>query len=159
MEIEELVERAAEPVIREYRLAFRGLADSIWAIPEAEWTRGDRPGDVPVRQAAHLLFACVAYGGGHRLKHGQRFGVPVESFQKIVPAEAMPDRQAVLDWIPEVEGLVVGWVTRCARQALTGTRKAHSPLNVPVYVLRHTVVHLAYLRREMYRRDIPRPRY
>lgn len=159
MEIDELIERAAEPLIREYRLAFKGLADSIRAIPETEWTQGDRPGDVPIRQAAHLLYACVAYGGGHRLKHGQRFGVPVESFHALVPAEAMPDRQAVLDWIPEVEELILGWIEESARKALTGTRKAHSPLNKPVYVLRHTVVHLAYLRREMYRRDIPRPRY
>lgn len=103
MDVAEVVERAAEPLIREYRLAFRGPADSIRAIPEVEWTQGDRPGDVPVRQAAHRLFACVACGGGHRLKQGQRFGVPVLSFQRVVPATASHGRRRLWSDDPRID--------------------------------------------------------
>jgi hypothetical protein len=166
MDIDELVERACEPVISEYALAFKGLADSVRAIPEQEWTRGDTLGDVPARQACHLLLACVAYSGGHRLRVGDRFGVRVETFHCIIPRENYPSREAVLKWIPEVEQQIARWVRDCTRRALTGPRKRHtrpgtrySPMRKPVYVLRHTVVHLAYLRNEMRKRGIPRPGY
>ncbi|MFH1567222.1 MAG: DinB family protein [Gemmatimonadota bacterium] len=158
MDFEEVVDRASEPLLREYARAWKGLADSIRAIPDGEWRKGDKPGDVPARQACHLLFACNGYAG-HRRRIGARFGVPVESFGRAVAPEDYPTREAVIAWIPEVEEHVAQWVRACTRKALTGARKRYSPLNTPVYVLRHTAVHLAYLRREMYRRGIPRPRY
>jgi hypothetical protein len=154
---EEAAVRAAEPIVREFRLALKGLRDSVRGVPDAEWTRAEQPGDSFPRQACHLLLALEAYLDGHRVKLGRRYGVPVESFHRSVVR--FPSRQQVLEQIAEVDAKVEGWVLRFARRAMAGGPKRHNPLNVVVYTLRHTVVHLAYLRREMYQRGIRRPRY
>jgi hypothetical protein len=155
---QDTIERVSGPILREYALAFRGLRDTIEAIPAEEWTRGARPGDVPVRQACHLLHAAEGYSG-HRTRVGTRFGVPAESFGRKVAEDEYPDQKAVLSYVDDVEAKVATWIVEKTRQALSGGVKQHSPLNRVVYVLRHTVVHLAYLRRELYARGIDRPRY
>jgi hypothetical protein len=155
---QDTIDRVSEPILREYRLAFQGLRDTIRAIPADEWTKGDRPGDVPVRQACHLLGAAEGYAG-HRARAGTRFGVPVESFGRIVAVDAYPSREAVLAYLEDVERRIEAWVIEKTRQALSGKKKVHSPLNRVLYLLRHTVVHLAYLRRELYARGIDRPEY
>jgi hypothetical protein len=155
---QDTVERVSEPILREYRLAFQGLRDTIRAIPAEEWIRGEALGDVPVRQACHLLYWCDGYSG-HRTPVGTRFGVPVESFGRVVPESVYPNQQDVLAYVDEVEVRIEAWVVDKTHQALSGKRRAHSPLNLVIYVLRHTIVHLAYLRRELYARGIPRPRY
>jgi hypothetical protein len=154
-----IVDRVSEPILREYGRAFQGLRETIAAIPDDEWIRGDTKGDVPVRQACHLLRACEAYSSGGQVKMGQRFGVPVDSFKRVVEGNAYPSRDAVLAYVDDVENRILDWVPGVVRQALTGAHKIHSPLNRVLYLLRHTVVHLAYLRRELYRRGIDRPRY
>lgn len=154
----DIVERVYEPILREYRRAFQGLRDTIQAIPAEEWTRGDKPGDVPVRQACHLLYAAEGYSG-HRTRVGTRFGVPVESFGRHVAEDDYPDQEAVLAYADDVESKVTAWVVAKTRQALSGGKKRRSPLDRVVYVLRHTAVHLAYMRRELYARGIARPRY
>ena len=156
---QEIVDLVSEPILREYRLAFQGLRDTIAAIPDDEWIRGETKGDIPVRQACHLLHACEAYSSKHRIKSGHRFGVPVNSFKQVVKKGAHPGRDAVLAYVDDVETLIAAWVPEVTRQALSGAPKVHSPLNRVVYLLRHTVVHLAYLRRELYKRGIERPPY
>jgi hypothetical protein len=156
---QEIIDRVSEPILREYRLAFQGLRDTIEAIPDDEWIRGESKGDVPVRQACHLLRGCEAYSSGHRVKMGQRFGVPVDSFKRVVQEADYPSRDAVLAYVDDVEAQIAAWVPEVARQALSGAPKVHSPLNRVVYLLRHTVVHLAYLRRELYKRGLERPPY
>jgi hypothetical protein len=156
---QEIIDRVSEPILREYRLAFQGLRDTIAAIPDEEWIHGETKGDIPVRQACHLLRACEAYSSGHRIKMGQRFGVPVDSFKRVVDKADYPSREAVLAYVDDVEAQIAAWVPEVTRQALSGAPKVHSPLNRAIYLLRHTVVHLAYLRRELYKRGIDRPRY
>ena len=158
MSEQEMVERVSAPILREYRLAFQGLRDTIRAIPAEEWAKGDVPSDMPVRQACHLLYWCECYRG-HRTRVGTRFGVPVESFARMVPEGAYPSQEDVLAYVDDVGSKVEAWVVDKTRQALSGKRKAHSPLNLVINVLRHTIVHLAYLRRELYARGISRPRY
>ena len=154
---DEIVERTAEPIAREYKLALEGLRNSVKGVPEEQWGVAQRPGDAFPRHACHLLFGIEASLDGHKVKHGQRYGVPVESFQKRV--DAYPSRDSVLAHIDEIEGKIDGWVTKFARKAMTGARKQHNPMNRVAYMLRHTAVHLAYFRREMYHRGIPRPVY
>lgn len=156
---QEIIDRVSEPILREYRLAFQGLRDTIAAIPDDEWIRGETKGDFPVRQACHLLRGCEAYSSGHRVKMGQRFGVPVDSFKRLVKETDYPSRDDVLTYVDDVEARICEWVPEVTRQALSGAPKVHSPLNRVIYLLRHTVVHLAYLRRTLYKRGIDRPRY
>jgi hypothetical protein len=156
---QDIVDRVSEPILREYHLAFQGLRDTIAAIPDDEWIRGDTKGDIPVRQACHLLHACEAYSSGHRIKSGHRFGIPVNSFRQVVKEGAYPSRDAVLAYADDVEDMISAWVPEVTRQALSGAPKVHSPLNRVIYLLRHTIVHLAYLRHELYRRGIDRPQY
>jgi hypothetical protein len=156
---QDIISRVSEPILREYRLAFQGLRDTISATPDDEWVRGETKGDMPVRQACHLLRACKAYSSGHRVKMGQRFGVPVDSFKRVVEEADYPSRDDVLAYVDDVEAQIDAWVPEVTRQALSGKPKIHSPLNRVIYLLRHTVVHLAYLRRELYKRGIDRPRY
>lgn len=155
---QDIVDRVSEPILREYRLAFQCLRDTIAAIPDDEWTRGETKGDIPVRQACHLLRVCEAYSSRHRAKIGQRFGVPVDSFKRVVEKCSYPSRDDVLTYVDDVEAQPLTWVPEIARQALSGAPKVHSPLNRVIYLFRHTVVHLAYLRRELYKRGINRPR-
>lgn len=154
---EEIVDRVAQPLVSEFRAALKGLRDSVSAIPDVEWVADVKPGDCLPRHACHLLFSIEAYLDGHRVKMGQRYGVPVESLHKVV--ERYPSQADVLRHITAIDERIDGWVRKFARKAMTGKRKQHNPLNRVVYVLRHAIVHLAYLRREMYRRGIPRPRY
>ena len=156
---QDIIDRVSEPILKEYHLAFQGLRDTIATIPDDEWIRGEKKGDIPVRQACHLLRACEAYSSRHRVKMGQRFGVPVDSFKRVVQESAYPSRDDVLAYVDDVEAQISTWVPEMARQALSGSAKIHSPLNRVIYLLRHTAVHLAYLRRELYARGIDRPRY
>jgi hypothetical protein len=126
---QEIVDRVSEPILREYRLAFQGLRDTIAAIPDDEWISGETKGDLPVRQACHLLHACEAYSSGHRVKSGHRFGVPVNSFKQVVKETAYPSQDAVLTYVDDVEAQISAWVPEVTRQALSGAPKVHSPLN------------------------------
>jgi hypothetical protein len=156
---QEIIDRVCEPILKEFRLAFQGLRDTIAAIPDDEWIRGEAKGDVPVRQACHLLHTCDAYSSDYRLKIGHRFGVPVDTFSRVVEESAYPSRDAVLTYVDDVETQLRPWVCEMVQKALSGASKARSPLQRVVYLLRHTVVHLAYVRREMYTRGIKRPSY
>ena len=159
MEEQEAIERVVEPIWREYQAAFKAVKETIQAIPDDEWTRGDQPGKMPVRLACHLLFALDAKSGGHKTKASTRFGVPVGAFRLVVSPDAYPSRQAVLVYVDDVEKQTETWVMEMARKALTGKKKQPSPLNSVIYYLRHTIVHLANLRWEMDRRGMPTPDY
>ena len=52
---QDIFDRVSDPILKEYRLALQGLRDTIAAIPDDEWIRGESKSDVPVRQACHLL--------------------------------------------------------------------------------------------------------
>ena len=156
---QEIIDRVCEPLLREYCLAFQALRDAMAVTPDDEWIRGDVKGDIPVRHACHLLHTCDAYSSEQRIKVGHRFGVPVDTFGRVVEDSAYPSRDAVLVYVDEVETQLAPWVRKMARQALSGAPKARSPLYRVVYLLRHTVVHLSYLRRELYERGIDRPKY
>jgi hypothetical protein len=159
MDQEEMIEQAAAPLLKEYRLAFKAVRGCIDCISDDNWVSGSEPGWVLARQVCHLLWAADAYSGGHKVKTATKFGVAAGSFAGAISAQDYPDRQAVLDYVAEVEQQVAAWVTAKTRLALTGKKKVHSPLDVVVYTLRHTAVHLAYLMRDMHRRGIPRPDY
>lgn len=133
------------PLKQQFLDAFMALRATIIAIPEAEWCRGDRKCDQPVRQAAHLLFAVENYLGGHRGRVGRRFAVPVESFTSIVDAAKCPSRAQFLPWIDEIERIKIAHIDRAVALSLAGSPKKHPPLNRPTYVLRHTAVHLPAL--------------
>ena len=156
---QEIVDRVSEPLLREFHLAFQGLRDAITVIPDEEWVRGETNGDVPARHACHLLHTCDAYSSAYRLKTGYRFGVPVDSFGPVIEKADYPGREAVLIYAGEVEAQLAPWLSEMVRRALSGAPKARSPLYRVVYLLRHTVVHLSYLRRELYGRGIKRPHY
>jgi hypothetical protein len=153
------IDRISEPVLTEYSCLFQGLRDTIQAIPEREWTKGDRKGKVPARQACHLLLPLMRYSTSWRVKTTDRFDTAVSTFSRNVDTEDYPSQASVIEYTHEVEAVIEDWVPRLVKQTLTGKRKQHPPLGRAIYLLRHSVVHLAYLRREMYERDIPRPTY
>ena len=154
MENQEIIARVTEPILREYQSAFKSFRETIAIIPDDEWTRGDKPGQIPVRLACHALFALDAKSGGHQVKASTRFGAPVGTFSRVVSQEAYPNRQAVLAYIDDLEKQTLAWVIETARKALSGAAKQPSPLNAVLYYLRHTIVHLANLRWEMDRRGM-----
>ena len=154
-----IVDRTSDPILREFHLALQALRDTIAATPDEEWIRGKTKGDVPVRHACHILHTCDAYTNGYRIKTGHRFGVPVDGFGRVVADDAYPGRDDVLVYADEMEAQVRAWVPEMIRKTLSGAPKARSPLDRVVYLLRHTVVHLSYMRRELYHRGIKRPHY
>ena len=158
MNDEELIEQMAEPILREYGFAFKAVRGCIESIPDDMWTVDDELDGMFCRQVCHLLWAADAYSGGHRTKAATRFGVPAGSYG-IKNLERFPGRQEVLAYVDEVETQVAAWVRLRTKQNLTGKKKVHPPMNVVVYTLRHTAVHLAYLMRDMHRRGIRRPDY
>jgi hypothetical protein len=159
MDNQDSISRVTEPILREYQSAFKSFRETITIIPDDEWTRGDKPGQVPVRLVCHALFTLDAKSGGHQVKASTRFGAPVGTFNRIVSPEAYPNRQAVLAYIDDVEKQTQDWVTETARKALSGVAKYPSPMNAVLYYLRHTIVHLANPRWEMDRRGIQNPDY
>jgi hypothetical protein len=159
MEQEELIDQLSEPVIKEYKLAFKAVRGCIDHIPDTEWTQGIEPGFILARQVCHLLWACDGYSGGWKVKASTRFGVPAGSFAGQITPNEYPSRQVVLEYTDEVEMQVVAWVRKKAHLSLTGKAKAHRPFDVVIYSLRHTVVHLSYIMRDMHTRGISRPAY
>ena len=147
------------PIHREYTCALDGLRDVIKACPGAEWTQGETGSRMPVRQAAHCLFAVETYLGGHKRKMGQRFGCRCENFRSKVPAGRYPPRREVLKNLQEVRPIARAFIEEAVRTTLTDKALRHPPLSRAIYVLRHTVVHLAYLRRELFLRGIDLPAY
>jgi hypothetical protein len=154
-----IIDRVSEPLLREFHLAVQALRDTIAATPEKEWIRGKTKGDVPVRHACHILHTFDSYTNGYHIKSGHRFGVPVDRFSRVVADADYPSREEVLVYADEMEAQLASWVPEMVRRALTGAPKARSPLYRVVYLLRHTVVHLSYVRRELYYRGIKRPHY
>jgi len=106
-----------------------------------------------------MLFHFEAYLDGHRVKYGQKHGVPVESFKARIEEREYPNQMGVIKQLDSLRLKIQPFVERIVKRALTGKRKKHNPMGRLEYVLRHTVVHIAYFRREMYRRGIPRPTY
>lgn len=156
---QEVIDRIAEPILKEYADFFQGLRDTIQAIPDDEWTKGKRKGDVPVRHACHLVRALARYCTAWKVDYSERFGSATATFSRNVDPEDFPDRAVVLECVGDVEGRVKAWVPEVVRQTVSGSRKRHPPLGRAMYILRHSIVHLAYIRREMYWRNIPRPPY
>jgi len=159
MEHADLRRHILEPIVREYQAAFRALRESVMAFPYEEWISGERKANQPVRQACHLLFGVESYLGGHKARMGGRFGIRVESFKSTLDPAQCPPPKAILPWIDEAEGIANAFIAKAVDASLTGTAKRHPPLNRVLYVLRHTIVHLAILRRELFERGIDRPRY
>jgi hypothetical protein len=156
---QEVVDRISEPVLKEYRDFLRGLRDTIRAMPEEEWASGDKKGDVPVRHACHLLRALARCCSKWKIDYSDRFSGACATFSRNVDPEDFPKRAVVLECVDDVEPRVEAWVPEVVRQTVSGKRKRHPPLGRAMYILRHSIVHLAYIRREMYRRGIPRPPY
>ena len=159
MDNQDIIERVAQPILREYQAAFKAMRETIAVIPDEEWTRGEKSGHIPVRLVCHALFALDAKSGGHRVKASTRFRVPVGTFTRVISQEEFPIRQDVLTYLDDVEKQTYDWVLETTRKALSGAMKQPSPLNAVTYYLRHTIVHLANLRWEMNRRGIPNPDY
>jgi hypothetical protein len=155
----ESIDRIAEPILKEYADLFQGLRDTIRAIPAEEWAIGERKGKVPARQACHLLRALLHRSTSWKVKSTDRFEVAAATFSRNVAPDGFPSQQSILEYVDEVEAWVRPWVPELVRQTLSGKRKQHPPLGQAIYILRHSIVHLAYIRREMYERGIPRPGY
>jgi predicted transcriptional regulator len=90
MENQEMIDRVTEPILREYLAAFKAMRETIQAIPDDEWTRGETPGKMPVRLVCHALFALDAKSGGQQVKASTRFGAPVGTFNRMVDQEDYP---------------------------------------------------------------------
>jgi hypothetical protein len=88
-----------------------------------------------------------------------RFPTSAATFSRNVDPADFPTRESILEYADQVEVRVQEWVPELVRQTVTGKRKPHPPLGRAIYILRHSIVHLAYIRREMFERDIPRPNY
>jgi len=105
---QEIFDRVSEPILMEYRLVLQGLRGSIAAISEDEWIRGESKGDIPVRQACHVLHTFDVYTGGYRIKTGHRCGIPVDTFSRVVEESAYPSRDkdySDLTGVPDVQAL------------------------------------------------------
>jgi hypothetical protein len=159
MNEDELIEQTAAPILQEYRLAFKALRGCIQHISDEDWIKGSDPGMILASQVCHLLWACDGYSGGWKVKASTKFGVPAGSFANHIFPQDYPGRGAVMAYVDEVEQQVSDWVVQKTRQNLTGKKKIHPPLTRVIYTLRHTVVHLSYLMRDMHLRGIPRPDY
>jgi hypothetical protein len=151
-----------ETLIFQFGAVLDQLRETIERIPADEWVRGDSRRRTPVRQAVHIIGPFEAYAkraaGGH-FRWGDRWGHKVGTFGRNIPVEALPDQDAVIEYLEEVRGQIGRWLGEMPMDWLRKPRhvasgRFHSNLGRVLYVLRHAVLHLGYLNEELHRRGI-----
>ena len=156
-----------ESLVFQFETALGQIAEVTASIPAEEWKRGHRPHLVPVRQVCHMIGGCemmVCRGSGKRFTWSQRFNGLVGMFGRRYEAGELPDKGEVLEYLAETRravrtwlgGLAAGWPARPRR---VNKGRYSSNLGWVLYILRHTVVHLGYLRSELRGRGISLPAF
>jgi hypothetical protein len=156
-----------ESLVFQFETTLGEVGETIAAIPDDEWKKGERGDLVPVRQVCHIIAGCDVYaseGLDKPFAWEDRLGAPVGLLHRALTPDELPDKQAVVDYLDETRGLVKTWLEGLTERQLCRPRRNkreryNSHLGWVLYVLRHTVVHLGCLRAELKRRGIKYPEF
>ena len=136
---------------REFEILLDCLAGTIRAISDEDWVSGDSLRHTPAHQACHCLVPIVRY-------LQVDVGTAVIGFRFKIPSE-YPSRGHVLDIIAATRPGTGSYVADVVDQTLVDKAQRFPPMFKMIYLLRHSVTHLAYLRDELRRRGYRLPKH
>jgi len=139
------------PLVREFEAYLDCLKDTMSMIRDEDWTTGAAPRNRPVHQACHCLSGLVGYTGAD-------IDMSRLSFRFKEP-EQYPSRRDVLAAIAALRPAIAPYVEDVAGKSLTDKEFASPPLFKLIYLLRHSVIHLSYMRDELSNRGYKLPEY
>ena len=87
-----------ESLIFQYDNLFQVLTATIRPLSRKQWVGGTRPGQIPVRQTCHILWACEMYAGGGKLACRERFGCAVHSLDGEIDPALYPTPKIVIEY-------------------------------------------------------------
>ena len=141
----------ANAFLREFEAFRRCLKDTVEVTSDSDWVAGEKPRNRPVHQACHCLVALIGY---------TRASIDTSriSFRFKEPEE-YPARSDILAAIADLENAIPSYVDAVVGKTLTDKQFAVPPLFRMIYLLRHSIVHLSYMRDELSRRGYRLPEY
>ena len=146
------------PLKKEFKAFFLCMKETIASMSDADWRSGPSNRCVPARQACHCLMCAEGLADTPR-PLAREHGLVDYRWRRIVPAEDYPAQAAVLEYIDEVEPLVYAALARAVDRTCAGKAWSNPPLNRWLYVLRHSIIHLSYMRHDLIERGIKVPDY
>ena len=146
------------PLKKEFKALFLCARQTIGCIPETEWRRGGSKRSVPVWQAVHMLMPLL-----DPIRHRKEVVAPLVSqerrFRKKVKSGDFPTQAEVVDFIEAVEPLVYQELPEVIERSCQPNPMCNPPLNRWLYTLRHSIIHLSYMRHDLIERGISVPEY
>jgi hypothetical protein len=131
-------------------------------FPAEQWRGGEIDYLIPARLALHVIEAAEFYSGDspEEFRWGSRFGVNCER----TPPEQLPDQEAMLRYLDEVQARVETWLRGLTDADLLLPGQAfpwtgRCVLDRAIYVLRHTHQHIGEMNAELRRRGCPRAQW
>lgn len=141
----------ANAFLREFEAFMDCYTQTVEAIPDDDWAKGDAARSTPVHQACHCLVPIVSY---------TRADTDIQdiTFRFKKPA-SYPSKDRVLEVASVSRQALPEYIQGIVTRNSTERELAVPPLFKLIYLLRHSIVHLSYLRDELARRGVRLPEY
>ena len=136
---------------REFDACLSCLEDTIAVLSADDWVAGETNRQKPVHQACHCIVPLIGYAG-----------VAVDSSRisfRFKTPTSYPSQQEVICVIKRVRAYMKDCIAGVVDRTLVAKALRVPPLFKMLYLLRHTIVHLSYLRAEITRRGYKAPEY
>jgi hypothetical protein len=146
------------PVKKEVKAMILATRETIASVPDDQWRVGEANRRIPARQACHFVPA-IEDMAGTRGRIGAKHGIKSFGFRKTVAPDAYPSRAQFIAFLDEIEPLVYAQLEEVIDRTCVEKDWAHPPLNTFLYLLRHSIIHLSYMRNELIERGLHVPKY
>ena len=146
------------PLKKEFKAFFLCAKQTIACIPSAQWCSGPMRRCVPAWQACHaleLLRDLLRSESQAAVKTGPlawKFGPRIK-------AGDIPQQTEVIAVLDVLAPLILAHLPGVVQKTCDAKQLSNPPLNRWLYVLRHSIIHLSYLRHELMVRGITVPDY
>jgi hypothetical protein len=132
---------------------FDVLEETIRIIRSSDFKSGERPREVPARQALHIIGTFDRYSSKN-YRWSARYGKSIGLFGKKCTKDEIPSKAEVLRYLAQVRRQYVAYVRALPDSYLEKEVKSKpgrfkSNMGRYIYMIRHNTLHLGYMRSEL----------
>ena len=146
------------PLQKEFKALFVCAKRTVASIPSDEWSTGSIRRCIPAWQACHMLEPLRDL-----LRSMREEAVQVEplawELARRTKAGDIPAQVEVIAFLDALAPLILAHLSHVVQKTCGAKSLANPPLSRWLYILRHSIIHLSYLRHELLVRDVSVPDY
>ena len=146
------------PLQKEFKALFVCTRQTIASIPSDQWSSGSMRRCIPAWQVCHMLEPLRDLLRSEREEAAEAEPLAWQLTTRIKAGD-IPEQAEAIAFLDALAPLILAHLAQVVRKTCGAKSLSNPPLNRWLYTLRHSIIHLSYLRHELLVRGVSVPDY